>query len=546
MNQDDSNVMQRPSRRFGAIAVAVALAVGAAGGGTAVFLASRGGHAGEPHAAEAKPKYTCPMHPSIVSDHPGECPICGMKLVAVAPSAGSSAAGADASAPAAEAKPKYTCPMHPSIVSDHPGECPICGMKLVKADSGSAGQGGKRGSRRVVFYRSPMDPKQTSPVPRKDEMGMDYLPVYADEVKGGAPSVEGLATVNIDPMRQQLIGLHTAEVTRGLVSASWRTVGRVAVDETRVHHVSVKVSGFVERVFADYIGKTVTAGEPLFTIYSPELLSVQSEYLIALKTRTALGKGEATGSAGEDLVEAARERLKLWDVSSGEIERLERTGRPTKTLTFFSPMTGVVTKKDVVMGHRISEGDMPYEITNLSQVWVLADAYESDLSRIKIGMTATLTLQAVQNRTFKGKVIFVDPILDPKTRTAKVRLAFANPTAELKPEMFGEVTLQAPVRQGLRVPGDAVIDSGTKKVVFLSLGDGKFQPREVAIGASNGDQVEVLSGLAAGDQVVTRANFLIDSESRLKASLASMGADRGAGGGASGASRAASGGDKQP
>ncbi len=517
MNQD-RNVVQRTPRRFGAMAVALALAIGVAGGGTAVYLATRGDPASQTHAAEAKPKYTCPMHPSIVSDHPGDCPICGMKLVAAA--AGSSAA---AGAPAAEAKPKYTCPMHPSVTSDHPGDCPICGMKLVKADAGAAAEGEKRGPRRVAFYRSPMDPKQTSPVPRKDEMGMDYLPVYEDDVNGGGPSVEGLAAVHIDPMRQQLIGLHTAEVARGLVSASWRTVGRVAVDETRVHHVSVKVSGFVERVFADYIGKAVKAGEPLFTIYSPELLSVQSEYLLALKTRTALDKGGAPTSSGGDLVDAARERLKLWDVSTGEIERLERTGRPTKTLTFFSPMTGVVTKKDVVMGHRISEGDMPYEITNLSQVWVLADAYESDLSRIQLGMTAALTLQAVPNRTFKGKVIFVDPLLDPKTRTAKVRLAFANPTGELKPEMFGEVTLQAPPRQGLRIPGDAVIDSGTKKVVFVSLGEGKFQPREVRIGASNGDQVEVVSGLEAGEQVVTRANFLIDSESRLKASLAAMG-----------------------
>jgi len=186
---------------------------------------------------------------------------------------------------------------------------------------------------------------------------------------------------------------------------------------------------------------------------------------------------------------------------------------------------------------------MPYEITNLSQLWVLADAYESDLFRIKLGMTATLTLQAVPDRTFKGKVIFVDPLLDPKTRTAKVRLAFANPTGELKPEMFGEVTLHASPRQGLRIPGDAVIDSGTRKVVFVSLGDGKFQPREVRIGASNGDRLEVVSGLEAGDQVVTRANFLIDSESRLKASLASMGASRGAG---EEMTREASGGDKQP
>jgi len=508
----------KPSRRFGAVAVVAALVVGVAAGSVVMYVVRPHG-AEHAHGAEAKPKYVCPMHPTVTSDHPGDCPICGMKLVAMPASAASSVPGGAAGAPA-ETKPTYVCPMHPSVTSDHPGDCPICGMKLVKADSGGA----PSGPRKVAFYRSPMDAKQTSPVPRKDEMGMDYLPVYEDEVKGGGSSVEGLATVNIDPARQQLIGLRTTEVTRGQVAASWRTVGRVAVDETRVHHVSVKVSGFVERVYVDFVGKTVKAGEPLFSLYSPELLSVQSEFLLALKTRTALDKGDARAGAGEDLVDAARERLKLWDVSDGEIERLQKTGRPTKTLMFFSPMTGVVTKKDVVMGHRISEGDMPYEITDLSQVWVLADAYESDLSRIKLGMTATLSLAAVPNRTFKGRVIFIDPILDPKTRTAKVRLAFSNPTGELKPEMFGEVTLQAPARQGLRIPSDAVIDSGTKKVVFVSLGEGKFQPREVRIGASSGDQVEVLSGLVAGEQVVTRANFLIDSESRLKASLAAMGA----------------------
>jgi Cu(I)/Ag(I) efflux system membrane fusion protein len=189
----------------------------------------------------------------------------------------------------------------------------------------------------------------------------------------------------------------------------------------------------------------------------------------------------------------------------------------------YSPMTGVVTKKDIVMGHRLNEGDMPYEITDLSKVWVLADAYESDLARIRLGMPATLSLQAFPGSLFVGKVIFVDPVLDPKTRTAKVRLEFANPRGELKPEMFGEVTLQAPEREGLRIPADAVIDSGTRKVVFVAVGDGKFQPREVKVAAASGEGVEVLSGLEAGERVVTRANFLVDSESRLRASLAAMG-----------------------
>jgi len=406
----------------------------------------------------------------------------------------------------------YVCPMHPSITSDRPGECPICGMQLVVASAPA-------GERKLLFYRSPMNPAQTSPTPRKDEMGMDYVPVYSEE-GGGSPSVTGLATVGIDPQRQQLIGLRTAPVTEGPVGGSWRTVGRVAVDETRVHHVSLKFSGFIEQVFVDYVGKQVRAGEPLFSIYSPDVVSAEEEYLLALRTRASLGAGSA--QAGEDLVAAARERLKLWDIPEQEIRRLERTGKAQRTVTLSTPMGGVVTKKDVVMGHRVVEGDMPYEITDLSQVWVLADAYESDLGRVKLGTPASLTLQAFPNREFPGKVVFIDPIMDPKSRTAKVRLAFPNPTGELRPEMFGEVTLRTPARTGLSIPTDAIIDSGTHKVVFVALGEGKFRPREVKIGASDGERSEVLEGLSAGDQVVTRANFLVDSESRLRASLGAL------------------------
>jgi Cu(I)/Ag(I) efflux system membrane fusion protein len=205
------------------------------------------------------------------------------------------------------------------------------------------------------------------------------------------------------------------------------------------------------------------------------------------------------------------------------VERLEKTGKPTKNLTVYSPMTGVVTKKDIVMGHRLNEGDMPYEITDLSRVWVLADAYETDLSRIHLGMQGALSLQAFPSRAFAGKVIFIDPVMDPKTRTAKVRLEFANPSGDLKPDMFGEVTLQAEAREGIRIPSDAVIDSGSRKVVFVALGEGKFQPREVDVGPATGDVVEVRSGLKVGERVVTRANFLVDSESRLRASLAGLG-----------------------
>jgi Cu(I)/Ag(I) efflux system membrane fusion protein len=509
------------SRRFGTPALALAVVASAlvAGGGS-WFLARRGapGHVHDGATVEAKEQWQCPMHPSIVQDHPGDCPICGMKLVKVA-AAAPATGGAQAAGSQAPAKEQWQCPMHPSIVQDHPGDCPICGMKLVKMEP--SGGAVAKGERKLLFYRSPMDPKQTSPTPRKDEMGMDYVPVYSDEVDGSA-SVEGLTGVTIDAGRQQLIGLKVAHAEVGPVGGAWRTNGRVAVDETRVHHVNVKFSGFMEHVHGDFVGRPVTKGEPLFSIYSPELLAAQQEFLLALDTRKRLGAAGGMTSDGDALVAAARRKLELWDVPRSELDRIERTGEAFRTLTFYSPATGVITKKDVVPGMKVAAGDMPFEIVDLSRVWVLADAYESDLRQVKVGMAATLTLKAFPNRTFKGRVAFIDPLLDPKTRTAKVRIDVPNPTGELRPEMFGEVVLQGKARQGVRIPTDAVIHSGTKNVVFLAVGDGKFQPREVLLGETNADYVEVVSGLEKGDGVVTRANFLVDSESRLRASLASL------------------------
>jgi Cu(I)/Ag(I) efflux system membrane fusion protein len=480
-------------RRFGAGAFAAAIAATAilAGGGT--WLATHGAAGGDGHdhaagAGEAKEQWQCPMHPSIVQDHPGDCPICGMKLVKVAAAGAAPAQAAPGGAqPAgtAEQKAQWQCPMHPSIVQDHPGDCPICGMKLVQVSGAGASD-------------------------------------------VGAPTPEGLSTVTIDPARQQLIGLRVVHVELGNVGGSLRTSGRVAVDETRVHHVNVKFSGFMESVYADFVGRPVKKGEPLFSVYSPELLAAQQEYLLAVDTRRRLGDGGLAGD-GDALVKAARRKLELWDVPRSEIERLDRTGEATRTVTFRSPATGVVTRKDVVPGMRVNAGDMPFEIVDLSRVWVLADAYETDLRDVKVGMPARLMLKAFPNRTFQGRVAFIDPMLDPKSRTAKVRIEFANPTGELKPEMFGDVVLEGKTRTAVRIPADAVIHSGTQSVVFVALGDGKFQPREVALGDGDADFVEVVSGLEKGDGVVTRANFLVDSESRLRASLAAISASPPAG-----------------
>jgi Cu(I)/Ag(I) efflux system membrane fusion protein len=420
----------------------------------------------------------------------------------------------------------YQCPMHPTVVQDHPGNCPICGMKLVKVDKGKPGGPQPQPSaRKIVLYRSPMDPKQTSPVPQKDEMGMDYLPVYEDEIAKTSP-VSGLANIEIDAARQQLIGLRTAEASEGLVGGAWRSVGRVAIDETRVRRVNLKVPGFVERIYVDYVGKKVRKGDPLFSIYSPELLSTQEEYLLAQRTQSELSKAGGLASAGESgLVAGARRKLELWDISPAAVDKLSRAGKPSKTLTVYSPVAGVVTKKDVVEGMKLDAGAMPYEIVDLSSVWVLVDVYESELRFIKDGMKATLTLSAYPNREFEGKVVFLDPLLDPQSRTVKARLTFPNPSGELRPEMFGEVVLIGSPHTALRVPLDAVIDSGTQKVVFVALGDGKFEPRAVEVGESDQAQVEIKSGLSKGERVVVRANFMVDSESRLRASLTTVGSD---------------------
>jgi Cu(I)/Ag(I) efflux system membrane fusion protein len=377
-------------------------------------------------------------------------------------------------------KPLYQCPMHPAITSDHPGDCPICGMKLVLVASA------------------------------------------ATESGSGAP-VSGLAAVTIDPSRQQLIGLRTAAVTKGSIGATWRTPARIQIDPTQVRKTNVKVEGFVEKIYVDFVGQSVRKGQPLFMLYSPSLLSAQNEYLLALQTNDLLAKGGALPEDRQNMMASARRKLELWDIPVAEIDHLERTRQPTKTLTLVSPISGVVTAKNVVQGGRVSPGEAPYEITDLSEIWGMADAYETDLARVRVGMKATLTLPAYPDRSFVGRVAFIDPLLDPKTRTTKVHLHFMNPKRELKPEMYGEVVLEGVARDGLRIPADAVIRSGSQDVVFLARGEGKFEPRAVQIGSKNGDQVEVTGGLEEGQEVVTRANFLVDSESQLRASLSAIG-----------------------
>jgi len=416
------------------------------------------------------------------------------------------------------AKVQYHCPMHPTFVSDKPGDCRICGMRLVAFDASPS-----PGARKVLYYRSPMDPSVRSTTPGKDSMGMDFVPVYADEVATG-PAVDGRVAFVLSPEKRQLLGIRTEVVEKTGLRRSIRTVGRVAVDERRLHHIHTKYEGYVEHLYVDFTGKFVRKGEPLLSLYSPELLATQQEYLLAYRAQQRLGSSGIASVArgGVDLLEAARQRLLFWDVRPADIEALERTGQVTRTLDLYSELSGYVVQKMAFHGMRVTPADTLFDVADLSQLWVLADVYESDLPSVRVGMEAELSVPYLPGKRWRGPVTYIAPIVEEKTRTIKVRVEVANRGEELKPDMFADVFLESDLGPGLVVPTSAVINAGDRQIVFVDREGARLEPREVQLGAKVGDRFQVLSGLAEGDRVVTSANFLLDSESSLKAALASM------------------------
>ncbi|HEY2946216.1 MAG TPA: efflux RND transporter periplasmic adaptor subunit [Vicinamibacteria bacterium] len=422
-------------------------------------------------------------------------------------------------AQAAAAKVQYHCPMHPTYVSDKPGNCPICGMKLVPTESPSPGAAASP-ARKVAYYRSPMDPSVRSATPAKDSMGMDFVPVYEDEL-GGA-GVAGRAVVSLSPERRRVLGLRSEPVRQASLDRTIRTVGRVVADERRLHHIHTKFEAYIEHLHVDYTGKFVKKGEPLASLYSPELMATQQEYLLAWRAQKQLSASALPSVArgGVDLLEAARQRLLLWDIRPVDIARLESTGEVQRTLDLHSPVSGYVTQKMALHGMRVTPVDTLFDIADLSHLWVLADVYESDLPAVRTGMPADLTLSYLPGRAWRGAVTYIAPTVEEKTRTIKVRVEVDNADGQLKPEMFADVVLKSGLGNGLVVPESALLKTGERTLVFVDHGDGRLEPREAQVGPKVVEGVQVLRGLEEGERVVTAANFLLDSESSLKAALA--------------------------
>jgi len=393
---------------------------------------------------------------------------------------------AGTTAKAEVAKAQYHCPMHPTYVSDRPGQCPICKMDLVPIQSAAA-------------------------------------PPAAE---AAGPVVAGRAMVALSPERRQLLGVRSEAVARRHLDRTIRTVGRVAMDERRLHHVHTKYEAYVEKLYVNTIGQMVRKGDHLAALYSTELVATQQEYLLAYRAQQRLGQSgiASVAKGGTDLLEAARQRLLFWDVRAEDIAALESTGKFQRTVDLHAELPGYVLRKVAVHGMRVTPADILFDIADLSAVWILADVYETDLATVELGMAAEVTLPYQPGRTWRGKVTFVDPLVEPGTRTVKVRIEVANGDYALKPDMFADVVLRRELGDALFVPESAVLKPGDRQIVFLDRGDGRLEPREIQTGARVEGGYAVLAGLAEGDKVVTSANFLIDSESSLKAVLSSMGA----------------------
>jgi Cu(I)/Ag(I) efflux system membrane fusion protein/cobalt-zinc-cadmium efflux system membrane fusion protein len=431
-------------------------------------------------------------------------------------------------------KTLYTCGMHPEVIRDEPGYCPKCDMKLTPMDPDrtrmvleargesvpdSAGGTAQAKDRKILYWRAAMDPTYIRNEPGKSPMGMDLVPVYEDEVSGG-PSIR------IDPVTEQNMGLRYDVVHAGPLQKTVRTVGTVEYDEQGLGVVTTKINGWVEKVHINLTGTQVHKGDPLFEIYSPELYSAQEEYLVALKDveEARTQNLQEAAALAQSRVESARDRLRLFDISDAQIQKLRETQGIRKTLTIQAQLTGIVTHKGIVEGDYLKAGTPAYKIADLSTVWVIGKVYETDLPYVRLGQEALMKLDFLPGRVYRGRVTYIYPYLEEGTREVPVRMEFHNPGYDLKPGMYATIRIESRLEdEAVLVPSMAVIRTGEREVAFVMRDSGKFEPRQVETGVrTSDDELQVISGLAPGETVVVSGQFLLDSESRLREATLKM------------------------
>ena len=427
----------------------------------------------------------------------------------------------------------WTCGMHPEVILDQPGQCPKCGMNLVplnKQDTATVSEpmnttAKPDGERKILYWQAPMNPSEIYDKPGKSAMGMDLVPVYEDQVNAGP-------TVVIDPTTVQNMGVRSSVVKRSDFSRSIRTVGKLGYNEERTYVVTSKISGWIEKLYVDYTGQKVNRGQSLMEIYSPDLVTTQQEYLLALKNKELTGdtKFNDIRDGAQSLLQSTRQRLLYWDIPESAINELEQSGTVKKSLVLPSPASGIVTHKNAVQGSYVTQGAPLFQIADISTVWVMASIYDTDLPWIRTGQEAEIELSYLPGKKISGHVSYIYPYVDEKARDVKVRIEFPNPGLDLRPGMFANVSLKTEtIKNALVINSGSIIHSGRRNVVFIVKDKGHFEPREITVGEEgDGGMVRVLTGLNENDQIVTSAQFLLDSESRLQGVIQKMLAERSA------------------
>jgi Cu(I)/Ag(I) efflux system membrane fusion protein/cobalt-zinc-cadmium efflux system membrane fusion protein len=412
-----------------------------------------------------------------------------------------------------QVKQLWTCGMHPQVIQDHPGECPICHMELtpLKTETGSPSTGGER---KVKYWWDPMmNPPYISDKPGTSPMGMELVPVYEDEISGGL-------AVTIDPVIVQNMGVRTTPAVLGSIQQQIRLAGYLEEPEPLHRDINLRVNGWIEKLHANIDGMPITKGQPLFELYSPEIQVAIGELIAARKSRDA-ATDEQARRMSELLYQSSARKLELWGLQPQQVQDLGKLDKAPETVTFIAPIGGHLTEKKVYEGAGVMAGTMVMRLADRNRMWVDAQVFEQQLPLVKLGSKARATIVSEPGKVFEGEVIFIHPHLDPMTRTARVRIQIPNEDYSLRQGMYATVDILAdPTPPGLIVPREAVIDTGTRQLTFVALGGGQFEPREVKLGLSGRDGlVQVLSGLAPNEQVVTSGQFLLDSESRLKEAI---------------------------